>query len=145
MAASAAIRSDVAQKRPSRVSLEVTRNGGETRLAQRHAAQQPGDGLAAGDPAAFAALYDRLATRLLNTALTMTGSIPTSEDIVHDVFVELARGRQTLAVIADPDADIFTMPRHAVTRKHQRERAESGRLVEQPWPCRWRGCCSCLG
>ena len=51
------------------------------------------ESLAAGDSEAFAALYDRLAVRLLGAARTMTGSPATAEDVVQDLFVELARGR----------------------------------------------------
>ena len=63
--------------------------------------------LVAGDPEAFAALYDRLAPRLLGTARTMTGltgSLADAEDVVHDLFVDLARGRARLATVADLDA-----------------------------------------
>ena len=101
--------------------------------------------LAAGDPEAFAALYDQLAVRLFNTARTMTDSLPDAEDTVHDVFVELARSRDRLARITDLDAYIFTMLRHAVSRRRRRrdvdrraidtvarQRAEAGRFATQP-------------
>jgi RNA polymerase sigma-70 factor (ECF subfamily) len=101
--------------------------------------------LAAGDPEAFAALYDRLAVRLFNTAHTMTDSLPDAEDTVHDVFVELARCRDQLARITDLDAYIFTMLRHAVSRRRRRrdvdrrvidavgrQRAEAGGFTTQP-------------
>jgi RNA polymerase sigma-70 factor (ECF subfamily) len=101
--------------------------------------------LAAGDPEAFAALYDRLAVRLFNTARTMTDSLPDAEDTVHDVFVELARCRDQLARITDLDAYIFTMLRHAVSRRRRRrdvdrrvidavgrQRAEAGGFTTQP-------------
>lgn len=104
-----------------------------------------GEQLAAGDPAAFAALYDRLAVRLFNTARTMTDSLPDAEDTVHDLFVELARGRDRLAQVADLDAYIFTMLRHAVSRRRRRrdvdrraidtvgrQRADAGRCTAQP-------------
>lgn len=77
------------------------------------------DALAAGDPEAFAALYDRLAVRLFNTARTLT-SAADAEDIVHDVFVELARSRQRLAGVIDLEAYVFTMLRHAVSRRRRR-------------------------
>jgi DNA-directed RNA polymerase specialized sigma24 family protein len=77
------------------------------------------DSLAAGDPAAFAALYDRLAVRLFNTARTLT-SAADAEDIVHDLFVELARARQRLAGVIDLEAYVFTMLRHAVSRRRRR-------------------------
>jgi RNA polymerase sigma-70 factor (ECF subfamily) len=78
------------------------------------------ESLAAGDPAAFAALYDRLAGRLLSTARIMTASPADAEDIVHDLFVELARHRSRLAAVADLEAYVFTMLRHAVSRCRRR-------------------------
>jgi RNA polymerase sigma-70 factor, ECF subfamily len=104
-----------------------------------------GEQLAAGDPEAFAALYDRLAVRLFNTARTMSDSLPDAEDTVHDVFVELARSRDRLARITDLDAYIFTMLRHAISRRRRRrdvdrravdtvvrQRVEAGRFTTQP-------------
>jgi RNA polymerase sigma-70 factor, ECF subfamily len=114
--------------------------GGETRVATTL-----GERLAAGDPEAFAALYDRLAGRLYNTACTMTDSLPDAEDAVHDLFVELARCRDRLAHVADLDAYVFTMLRHAISRRHRRrdvdrraldaigrQRARAGRLETPP-------------
>lgn len=86
--------------------------------------------LAAGDPEAFASLYDRLAPRLLGTAHTMTGSIADAEDVVHDLFVDLARGRARLATVADLDAYVFTMLRHAVGKRRRRS-AIDRRAVER--------------
>ena len=103
------------------------------------------ESLAAGDPDAFAALYDRLAHRLLFTARTMTGSIPDAEDVVHDLFVELARSRGRLGAVADLDAYVFTMLRHAVSKRRRRrdvdrraidaiatERLRAGRFTAPP-------------
>lgn len=78
------------------------------------------ESLAAGDREAFAALYDRLATRLFNTARTMTGSTADAEDVVQDVFVELARTRERAAQVRDLDAYVFTMLRHAVGKRWRR-------------------------
>lgn len=78
------------------------------------------DLLAAGDREAFAALYDRLAVRLFNTACTMTGSTADAEDIVHDLFVELARTRRNLAKVHDLEAYVFTMLRHAAGKRWRR-------------------------
>jgi len=118
----------------------ATRTGGENRVANTLGQQ-----LATGDPDAFAALYDRLALRLLNTARTMTDSLPDAEDTVHDLFVELARSRDRLARVTDLDAYIFTMLRHAVSRRHRRRdvdrraiaavgrrHAEAGRFMARP-------------
>lgn len=78
------------------------------------------ESLAAGDPEAFAALYDRLAVRLLGAARTMTGSAADAEDVVQDVFVNLARGRARLAAVADLEAYVFTMLGNAVRRRGRR-------------------------
>ena len=78
------------------------------------------ESLAAGDPEAFAAVYDRLALRLLGAARTMTGSAAEAEDAVQDLFVELARGRARLAAVADLEAYVFTMLRNAVRRRGRR-------------------------
>lgn len=132
------------QKSPPSGSLGVAaQTGGEKRVAKTPTTI--GELLSAGDPGAFAALYDRLATRLCNTARTMTDSLPDAEDTVHDVFVELARSRERLARISDLDAYIFTMLRHAVSRRRRRrdvdrraidtvarQRAEGGPFTTQP-------------
>jgi RNA polymerase sigma-70 factor (ECF subfamily) len=78
------------------------------------------ESLVAGDPEAFAALYDRLALRLLGAARTMIGSTADAEDVVHDLFVELARGRARLAAIVDLEGYVFTMLRNAVRRRSRR-------------------------
>jgi len=76
--------------------------------------------LADGDREAFAALYDRLGVRLYRTALTMLASTAEAEDVVHDLFVDLARHRQKLARVTDLDGYVFTMLRHAVGRRSRR-------------------------
>jgi RNA polymerase sigma-70 factor (ECF subfamily) len=94
--------------------LECTPGGEETVAATL------AESLAAGDPDAFAALYDRLAFRLLRAARTMTGSAADAEDVVQDLFVALARGRARLAAVADLEAYVFTMLRNAVRRRGRR-------------------------
>ncbi|MEI6241255.1 MAG: sigma-70 family RNA polymerase sigma factor [Planctomycetia bacterium] len=101
--------------------------------------------LAAGDREAFAALYDRLAHRLFATARTMLASSAEAEDVVHDLFVELARIRHRLPGITDLDGYVFTMLRNAVGRRLKRqslsrrtldrlgrERADAGGFEAQP-------------
>lgn len=78
------------------------------------------EALVAGDRAAFAALYDRLAHRLFATARTMLASSAEAEDLVHDLFVELVHIRGRLAGIADLDGYLFTMLRHAAGRRLRR-------------------------
>lgn len=78
------------------------------------------ESLAAGDPEAFAALYDRLAGRLLGAARTMTGSAEDAQDVVQEVFVELARMRTRLTGILDLEAYMFAMLRNAVRRRGRR-------------------------
>lgn len=103
------------------------------------------EALAAGDREAFAALYDRLAHRLFATARTMLASTTEAEDVVHDLFVELARMRQRLPGVADLDGYLFTMLRHAVSRRLRRhalgrrglerlgrQRADAGGFETQP-------------
>jgi RNA polymerase sigma-70 factor (ECF subfamily) len=91
------------------------------------------ESLAAGDPAAFAVLYDRLAVRLFNTALMMTTSTADAEDIVHDLFVELARHRTRLAAVADLEAYVFTMLRHAVSRRRRRAAIARAAVTAVGW------------
>ena len=103
------------------------------------------DSLAAGDREAFATLYDRLAPRLFATARTMLASTAEAEDVVHDLFVELAKIRHRLPGITDLDSYLFTMLRHAVGRRLRRrslgrrtldrlgqERAEADGFATQP-------------
>jgi RNA polymerase sigma-70 factor (ECF subfamily) len=78
------------------------------------------EALAAGNREAFAALYDRLGTRLFATARTMLDSTTEAEDVVHDLFVDLARFRHRLASVSDLDGYVFTMLRHAVGRRIRR-------------------------
>jgi len=118
----------------------AAQTGGESQVAKTLAER-----LADGDPDAFAALYDRLAVRLFNTARTMTDSLPDAEDTVHDLFVELARCRDRLARVTDLEAYVFTMLRHAVSRRRRRrdvdrraidavgrQRAEAGHFATLP-------------
>ena len=59
------------------------------------------ESLAAGEPAAYAALYARLARPLLRVAAGMLGRADEAEDVVHDVFVSLARGREKLRQVME--------------------------------------------
>jgi len=93
----------------------------ETGHSRRNREMTPlSQALAAGDREAFAALYDRLGARLYRTALTMLASTAEAEDVVHDLFVELAGHRHRLAAVVDLEGYLFTMLRHAVGRRQRR-------------------------
>lgn len=50
-----------------------------------------GEGMLRGEPEAFAGLYRAFRTRLFQYALSLTRSRMDAEDVVHDVFVGLAK------------------------------------------------------
>ncbi|MEO1991137.1 MAG: sigma-70 family RNA polymerase sigma factor [Pirellulales bacterium] len=91
------------------------------------------DSLAAGDPAAFATLYEKMSDRLFKTARMMMVSTADAEDVVHDLFVNLARTRHRICEIRDLEAYVFTMLRHACSRRRKRLHIEQKTLkkIEQ--------------
>jgi RNA polymerase sigma-70 factor (ECF subfamily) len=70
-------------------------------------------GLAAGDEAAFAALYDRFGARLFRAALGMLGSREEAEDAVQDTFTGLVRARAGLAGVENLAGYLFAALRRA--------------------------------
>ena len=82
------------------------------------------ESLASGDPAAYAALYARLARPMLRVAAAMLADAGEAEDAVHDVFVALARGRERLRYVEDIDAYTFASLRHAIATRIDRRRVE---------------------
>ena len=88
--------------------------------------------LVAGDHDAFAALYDRLGKKLYATAVQLNCAHQEAEDIVHDLFVELARHRQELNDIENLEAYIFTMLRNAVSRLQRRKKLVSKLSFDGP-------------
>ncbi|HET6247483.1 MAG TPA: sigma-70 family RNA polymerase sigma factor [Tepidisphaeraceae bacterium] len=88
--------------------------------------------LADGEPAAYEALYQALAGRMLRVAEAMLGNVHCAEDAVQDVFVNLARARGRLAIIADLEAYVFSSLRHAIAGRAAaaaRERQHLRRLA----------------
>jgi RNA polymerase sigma-70 factor (ECF subfamily) len=63
--------------------------------------------LAAGDQAAYAALYDQFGERLFRTALRLVGQAHDAEDVVQEVFAGLVRSRDNLAAVDDLAAYLF--------------------------------------
>lgn len=86
--------------------------------------------LAAGDPAAYARLYDRLGGRLLAAARLLTGSDHEAEDAVQDLFVALAKGRDRLGAVSDLDGYMFTALRHTVFRRRRQATARRATLEQ---------------
>ena len=84
--------------------------------------------LAAGDVSAFTALYDRLSQPMLKLARTMSASPQDAEDAVHDVFVNLARGRHRLVEVRDLDAYVFGTLRNAILARANRQKCEARHL-----------------
>src|SRR5437016_493337 len=70
--------------------------------------------------ARFARLYDEFAPALFRTARGLLGSTADAEDVVHDVFVAVARGRARLPAVADLRAYLFTALRRAAARYGRR-------------------------
>ena len=94
-------------------------------IPRRHQGADPlAQSLAAGTPSAFAELYDRFAARLVKTARRMGCHPAATEDIVHDLFVAMARSRANFENVDNLDAYVFTALRHAVARHPQRRRLE---------------------
>ena len=83
--------------------------------------------LVAGNHEAFAALYDRLGKKLYATAVQLDCTHQEAEDVVHDLFVELARHRQELSDVKNLDAYIFAMLRNTVSRLQRRKKLASKR------------------
>ena len=86
--------------------------------------------LVAGNHEAFAALYDRLGKKLYATAVQLDCTHQEAEDVVHDLFVELARHRHELAHVKNLDAYIFTMLRNAVSRLQRRKKTGLKALLQ---------------
>src|SRR5438874_11723772 len=79
--------------------------------------------LAAGEADAFGRLYDRFAPALFRTAYGLLGSAADAEDVVHDVFVAVARGKARLPQVADLRAYLFASLRRAIARRGTRRTA----------------------
>jgi RNA polymerase sigma-70 factor (ECF subfamily) len=90
------------------------------------------EGLARGDPAAFAELYDACADRLHHWLVLHTGSQADADDIVQETFVRLARLRKRLAKVENLTAYVFTVARNEAARLQQRRAREAVALAAKP-------------
>jgi RNA polymerase sigma-70 factor (ECF subfamily) len=75
-----------------------------------------GSRLAHGDPVAFAELYDRNAARLYRYLAVRLGSRADAEDVLHDIFVRLARTRKRLTQVTNLVAYLFAAARNEAAR-----------------------------
>jgi RNA polymerase sigma-70 factor, ECF subfamily len=72
--------------------------------------------LARGEPAAFAELYDRCATRLHRYLVVRLGSRADADDVLQETFVHLARTRKRLSRVNDLVAYVFAAARNEAAR-----------------------------
>lgn len=84
--------------------------------------------LAIGQPEGYAALYDRLGAALLRVARVMLRSAVEAEDAVQDVFVQLVRSRERLAVVQSLDAYVFAILRNILAHRLQQQQKERRHL-----------------
>jgi RNA polymerase sigma-70 factor (ECF subfamily) len=86
--------------------------------------------LAAGEPRAFAALYERLHRPLFRVAITMLSDRSAAEDAVHDLFVSLTRYRDRFSVARDLDAYVFACLRNSIHVTVLRRQSDRRALVK---------------
>jgi RNA polymerase sigma-70 factor, ECF subfamily len=88
----------------------------------------------AGDGGAFEQLYQRWQSPLYRFGLRMSGSETIAEDVTQEVFLALMRDGWQYSGRGSFAAYIFTIARHSIWRRLQRERwfvaLESGERVE---------------
>jgi RNA polymerase sigma-70 factor (ECF subfamily) len=84
----------------------------------------------------LADLYDAHADALYGFVLNLTRSPAESEDILHDLFLKLARDEKRLRPLAVQKSYLFTMAHRAVIdsvrRRQARERRHEGAAAEKP-------------
>ena len=76
----------------------------------------------AGDGEAFERLYDRYQAGIYRFALRMSGSEAVAEDVTQDVFLTLMRDGGQYQARGSFAAYLFTIARHGVIRRLQRDR-----------------------
>jgi len=84
-------------------------------------------GLAQGDPAAFAALYDACAHRVHHYLVVRLGSREDADDVLQETFVRLARNRKRLGAVDNVAAYVFTVARNEAARLARRSRRPGSR------------------
>ncbi len=89
-------------------------------------------GLAAGETAAFAQLYERFGARLYRTAMGLVGNRQDAEDCVQEVFAALVRSRQRLTEVHDLPAYLFASLRRQSVRSAERRSQQPRPLANEP-------------
>jgi RNA polymerase sigma-70 factor, ECF subfamily len=89
-----------------------------------------GEGLARGDPAAFAELYDACAIRVHRYLTVRLGARADADDVLQETFVRLARNRQKLFAVENLVAYVFAVARNEATRLIERRNLEGRRRTE---------------
>ncbi|MFH0938371.1 MAG: sigma-70 family RNA polymerase sigma factor, partial [Planctomycetota bacterium] len=86
--------------------------------------------LVAGREDAFAALYDRFASKLFKAAWSVLGTREDAEDAVQDVFVGLVQTRKTLGNVRNLNAYLFTALYRATMKRATRKKNERKLVTE---------------
>ncbi len=88
------------------------------------------NGLAAGDESAFGELYDLFSGRMYRAAVRLLGNAADAEDVVHEVFLALFRGRSRLAGVRDLEAYVFMSLHHGLSRRRRNMSNAPAELAE---------------
>ncbi|HLW65817.1 MAG TPA: RNA polymerase sigma factor [Gemmataceae bacterium] len=78
--------------------------------------QALGKRLAAGEPSAFAELYEFCAARIHHYLVVRLGSRDAADEVLQEVFLRLVRRRQRLAQVENLLAYVFTITRNEANR-----------------------------
>jgi RNA polymerase sigma-70 factor (ECF subfamily) len=84
-----------------------------------------GKRLAAGEPSAFAELYELCAARVHHYLAVRLGSRDGADEVLQEVFVRLVGQRQRLAVVENLTAYVFTIARNEAIRHAGRRLRDS--------------------
>jgi RNA polymerase sigma-70 factor (ECF subfamily) len=116
--------SELSPRRPIKRRAAASYPSGEGRRGQteRNEFNEAFRALAAGDRAAFAAVYGELAPPLYTVAWRILGDRAGAEDVVQEVFLRLFRGEAAAA--AEPRAYCFAMARNLALDELRRRRRE---------------------
>ena len=88
-----------------------------------------GPRLTAGDPDAFAALYEQCAARCHHYLVAKLGSRDAADEVLQDVFVRLVRQRAGLARVENLPAYVFAVARNEAIRYAERRGRDARRLA----------------